>query len=250
MKAIIIDDEKRARHLLTELVQSYCSQITQIIEAPDLATGVNLIKEESPQLVFLDIEMPNESGLKILDYFSDQVPFNIIFVTAYNHYAVEAFKLSAIDYLLKPVDVDELQLAVNKAITALQAKDFKVQLNKLRESLKKLSYKKIVLEIPKGIMFTSHDDILYFQADGMYTNVKLKDGTEKVICKPLKHFVDQLADNPMFFKSHRSYFINLNYVEELTKKDGDYVIMSDQKEIPISKSNKEQFMKVIKEIFL
>jgi two-component system LytT family response regulator len=188
--------------------------------------------------------------LKILDYFTEPVSFSIIFVTAYSQYAVEAFKLSAIDYLLKPVDVEDLKLAVDKAITALQASDFKIQLNKLRESLKKLSYKKIVLEIPKGIMFTSHDDILYFQADGMYTNVKLKEGSEKVICKPLRHFVDQLADNPMFFKCHRSFFINLNYVEELTRKDGDFVIMSDQKQIPISKSNKDQFMKVIQEIFL
>ncbi|WMI65335.1 LytTR family DNA-binding domain-containing protein [Aestuariibaculum sp. YM273] len=250
MKAIIIDDEKRARHLLSNLIIEHCRSITDIKEAADLKTGVDLIKSEKPDIVFLDIEMPNQSGLEILEYFSGQIDFKIIFVTAYNQYAIEAFKLSAIDYLLKPVDITELKEAVTKAKEAIEANNLSQQLSKLRDSLKQLSIDKIALEIPKGILFASHNDIVYFEADGMYTNVQLAEGKQKTICKPLKHFVEQLSKNAMFFKCHRSYFINLKYVEELVKDDGDYLLMSNQKRIPISKSKRDQFLIVVKETFL
>ncbi|WP_147676233.1 LytR/AlgR family response regulator transcription factor [Algibacter pacificus] len=250
MKAIIIDDEKRARHLLSKLITEHCKSVTSIAEAQDLASGVDLIKASKPDVVFLDIEMPNQSGLDILEYFPNQIDFKIIFVTAYNQYAIEAFKLSAVDYLLKPVDTNELKEAVAKAEEAIKANNLNDQLNKLRDSLKQLSMDKIALEIPKGIMFASHSDILYFEADGMYTNVQLIDGKQKTICKPLKHFVEQLERNTMFFKCHRSYLINLKYVDELVKDDGDYLLMNNQKRIPISKSKRDQFLEVIKETFM
>ncbi len=250
MKAIIIDDEKRARHLLSNLLTEHCESITNIGEAQDLASGVDLIKTSKPDVVFLDIEMPNQSGLDILEYFPNQIDFKIIFVTAYNQYAIEAFKLSAVDYLLKPVDTNELKNAVAKAEEAIKANNLSDQLNKLRDSLKQLSMDKIALEIPKGIMFASHNDIVYFEADGMYTNVQLMDGKQKTICKPLKHFVEQLERNAMFFKCHRSYLINLKYVSELVKDDGDYLLMNNQKRIPISKSKRDQFLEVIKETFM
>lgn len=250
MKAIIIDDEKRARHLLSNLLTEYCASITSIEEAQDLASGVDLIKTSKPDVVFLDIEMPNQSGLDILEYFPNQIDFKIIFVTAYNQYAIEAFKLSAVDYLLKPVDTTELKEAIIKAEEAIKANNLNDQLNKLRDSLKQLSIDKIALEIPKGIMFASHNDIVYFEADGMYTNVQLMDGKQKTICKPLKHFVEQLERNAMFFKCHRSYLINLKYVDELVKDDGDYLLMKNRKRIPISKSKRDQFLEVIKETFM
>ncbi|UMB52520.1 LytTR family DNA-binding domain-containing protein [Lutibacter sp. A64] len=250
MRALIIDDEKRARHLLANLISNHCTNIVDIQEAVDLASGVTLINTTKPDIVFLDIEMPNQTGLEILEYFPNNIDFKIIFVTAYNQYAIEAFKMSAIDYLLKPLDVEELKYAIAKAQEAIKAQNFNDQLNKLRESLKQLSVDKIALEIPKGILFTSHTDILYFEADGMYTNVHLITGKQKTICKPLKHFVQQLANNSMFFKCHRSYLINLKYVEELVKDDGDYLLMNNQKRIPISKSKRDHFLEVIKEVFL
>ena len=250
MKAIIIDDEKRARHLLSKLITEHCASILSIEEAQDLVSGVDLIKSSKPDIVFLDIEMPNQSGLDILEYFPNQINFKIIFVTAYNQYAIEAFKRSAVDYLLKPVDTTELKAAVEKAKQAIEAHNLNDQLNKLRDSLKQLSIDKIALEIPKGIMFASHNDIVYFEADSMYTNVQLIDGKQKTICKPLKHFVEQLENNAMFFKCHRSYLINLKYVDELVKDDGDYLLMTNKKRIPISKSKRDQFLEVIKETFL
>jgi len=250
MKALIIDDEKRARHLLSNLISTHCSNIEHIEEAQDLASGVDIIKTSKPDIVFLDIEMPNQSGLDILEYFPDKIDFKIIFVTAYNQYAIEAFKLSAVDYLLKPVDISELKEAIAKAEKAIKTNNVNNQLNKLRESLKQLSIDKIALEIPKGIMFASHKNILYFEADGMYTNVQLTEGKQKTICKPLKHFVEQLENNTLFFKCHRSYLINIKYVEELVRDDGDYLLMNNQKRIPISKSKRDQFLEVIKETFL
>jgi two-component system LytT family response regulator len=250
MKALIIDDEKRARHLLSNLITEHCTSISEIQEASDLTSGVTLINNTKPDIVFLDIEMPNKTGLEILEYFPNQIDFKIIFVTAYNQYAIEAFKMSAIDYLLKPLDITELKDAISKAQKAIKVNNLNDQLNKLRNSLKQLSVDKIALEIPKGILFTSHTDILYFEADGMYTNVHLITGKQKTICKPLKHFVQQLANNSMFFKCHRSYLINLKYVDELVKDDGDYLLMNNQKRIPVSKSKRDHFLEVIKEIFL
>ena len=250
MKAIIIDDEKHARRLLSTLITEHCKSITELNEAQDLISGVELIKATKPDLVLLDIEMPNQSGLDILDYFPNHINFKIIFVTAYNQYAIEAFKLSAVDYLLKPIDIYELKGAVNKAEKIIKTNNLNDQLNNLRNSLKQLSIDKIALEIPKGIMFTSHKDIVYFEADGMYTKVQLIAGKQKTICKPLKHFVEQLKENAMFFKCHRSYLINLKYVDELVKEDGDYLLMNNQKRIPISKSKRDQFLDVIKETFM
>ncbi|EDP97902.1 LytTR family DNA-binding domain-containing protein [Kordia algicida OT-1] len=250
MKAVIIDDEKRARHLLLQLITEYCPQIHQILEASDLALGVSMIKKEQPELVFLDIEMPNQSGLDILDYFDEPINFKIIFVTAYNQYAIEAFKIAAIDYLLKPIDTQELKNSVLKAQGAIETSNLTQQFDKLRTSLQQISINKIALEIPKGIMFASHEDIIYFEADSMYTNVQLKSGKTKTICKPLKHFVSQLKENAMFFKCHRSYLINLKYVDELIKEEGDFLLMNNQKRIPISKSKKEQFITIVKETFL
>jgi len=148
MKAIIIDDEKRARHLLSNLLTEHCASITNIEEAQDLTSGVELIKSSKPDVVFLDIEMPNQSGLDILEYFPNQIDFKIIFVTAYNQYAIEAFKISAVDYLLKPVDTNELKEAIAKAEEAIKTNNLNDQLNKLRDSLKQLSIDKIALEIP------------------------------------------------------------------------------------------------------
>ena len=250
MKAIVIDDEKRARHLLLQLINQYCPQIDAIDEASDLASGVTIIKKTQPDIVFLDIEMPKQSGLDILEYFTEDIDFKIIFVTAYNQYAIEAFKLSAVDYLLKPVAINELQNAVIKAEKSIAASDLKSQLFKLRESFKSLSASKIAIEVPKGIMFASHEDIVYFEAESMYTKVQLFNGKSKMICKPLKYFVEQLTNNNMFFKCHRSYLINLNYVEELTKNGGDFLLMKNKKRIPISKTKKEQFIEVVKEMFL
>lgn len=250
MKAIIIDDENKARKVISTFITENCQDILEIHEAEDLLSGVELIKSVQPDLVFLDIEMPQYSGLQILELLQpNEINFQIIFVTAYNEYAIQAFKLSAVDYLLKPVDKNELLEAIAKAKQIIENKEVSHKIEDLKKVFHQMALNKIALEIPKGIIFTSHDDILYFEADGMYTNVYLKGKEPQLICKPLKHFAQQLETKSVFYKPHRSYLINLKYLKELSKKDGYYLIMENNKSIPLAKEKKEEFLTLINEIF-
>ncbi len=250
MKAIIIDDEKRARRILRTLIEEECPEIVTIFDAENLLEGVAIIKAEQPDVVFLDIEMPNHSGLQILEFFkNDTINFQIIFTTAYGHYAIDAFKLSAVDYLLKPIDIDELKIAINKASNSLEENFIKEKLLNLERNFQQLALNKIALEVPKGIRFVSHEDILFFEADGVYTKVFLQNGKTELICKTLKHFTEQLSNKPLFYKPHRSYLINLKYMTEITKKDGLQVIMSNNKSIPIARDRKDEFMDIINRVF-
>lgn len=250
MKVIIIDDENKARRLISTLLSENCPEITLQIEADDLETGVALIKEHQPDIVFLDIEMPKHSGLQIVDFFEpNEMNFQIIFVTAYNDYAIQAFKLSAVDYILKPVDVSELKSAIEKAKRNIESKSINNRLDDLKRVFQQLSLNKMVLEVPKGILFVSHDDIILFEADGMYTKVYMKNNESQLICKPMKHFVDQLQDKPIFYKPHRSFLVNLRYIKELSKKDGFHLIMENNKTIPIAKEKKDEFMQLIQDMF-
>lgn len=250
MKALIIDDENKARRLLKQLLVDQCPEIQVILEASDLESGIELIKSDQPDIVYLDIEMPKYSGLQILELLEGyEINFEIIFTTAYNKYAIDAFKLSAIDYLLKPIDGHELKLATNKAITSLNEQTINTQLQDLKKAFNQLALNKIALEIPKGVIFISHDDILLFEADGMYTKTYLANGDTQLICKPLKHFVSQLQSLPIFYKPHRSYLINLKHIKELSKTDGHHLVMSNNKTIPISKDKRDEFMLVLSEVF-
>jgi len=250
MKAIIIDDEKRARRILKTLIEEECPKILTVFDAENLLEGVAIIKAEQPDVVFLDIEMPNHSGLQILEFFKkDTINFQIIFTTAYGHYAIDAFKLSAVDYLLKPIDIDELKTAINKASDSFEENFIKEKLLNLERNFQQLALNKIALEVPKGIRFVSHEDILFFEADGVYTKVFLQNGKTELICKTLKHFTEQLSNKPLFYKPHRSYLINLKYMTEITKKDGLQVIMSNNKSIPIARDRKDEFMDIINRVF-
>ncbi|WP_020527043.1 LytR/AlgR family response regulator transcription factor [Flexithrix dorotheae] len=249
MRSIIIDDEKKARSLLKTMIKENCTSIDTILEASDLKQGVEIIKQEKPDIVFLDIEMPEQFGLQILDFFETPVDFQIIFTTAYNEYAIEAFKVSAIDYLLKPIDNKELTTAVRKAEEALRKQELDNRLVSLQKNLRQLSVNKIALEVPRGFLFVNHDDILLLEADGMYTKVYLKSGESKLISKPLKYFADQLENKSLFFKCHRSFVINLKYIKELTNNDAGFIVMENKKVVPISKSRKQEFIKVIQDVF-
>ncbi|SFU28081.1 two component transcriptional regulator, LytTR family [Pustulibacterium marinum] len=250
MTFLVVDDERSARKLLYTFLKEHFTEST-IYEADTLKAAVNLLKEKTIDVVFLDIEMPEENGLEIIRYFEpSSIQFEIIFTTAYHQFAIDAFKLNAIDYLLKPIDEDELIKATHKALEKQAQHKIGAKIENLKKALQQLSVSKIALEVPKGILFMELEDIIYFEADGMYTNVHLKNNETKLVCKPLKFFTDQLESKPMFFKCHRSYLINLHFVKELVKNEGDYLILQNQTHIPIAKSKKEQLLTVIKDIFL
>lgn len=249
MKAIIIDDERKARNLLRILIEENCPKITQIFEAEDLLSGVAIIKKEEPNIVFLDIEMPEHSGLEILDFIEkDVVNFEIIFTTAYSEYAIQAFQLSAIDYLLKPIRGSQVKEAVEKAIHFIGKSQINVKLDELRKSLSSSNFNKIGLPISDGIKFVAFDEIIMMEADGMYSKISTTSESELLISKPLKHFVELLKNIPVFYKPHRSFFINLKFIKQYVKSDGGYILMDNNKTVSISKEKKEEFLNIVQNI--
>lgn len=249
MKTIIIDDERSARRLLNNLIEIHCPNIKVLGEAESLLKGIELINELKPDLIFLDIEMPEHSGLELLNHLNkdNKIP-QIIFTTAYNDYAIEAFKISATDYILKPIDSEELKQAVAKASDRNNLEQNQNKLNQLQNTLSQLKQNKITLEVPNGIMFLEKDEIIACKADGMYTQILLTDKRQKLISKPLKHMIEELDKYGNFFRNHRSYFINLNHIKEITKKDGDVAILSDEIVVPISKSSKKELLEALQNL--
>ena len=218
-KAIIIDDEEMARTLLHGMVTEYCPTIEIADLCKDLPSGVKSIRKNKPDIVFLDIEMPGHSGLELLDFFNEnEIDFSIIFVTAYNRYAIQAFKLSAVDYLLKPIETEDLIHAVSMFEKQKDKKNYHV----LKDNFSSRS-KKIGLSNVSSITFVELDDILFFKADGSYTEVFLKEEKVIVTSKSLKHFENILADNPDFYRCHKSYIVNVNHISEYIKSDGGYL---------------------------
>ncbi|MGB0887025.1 MAG: LytR/AlgR family response regulator transcription factor [Vicingaceae bacterium] len=236
MKALIIDDEKKARNLLATILQESCDNIIQINEAEDLPSGVVAIRKENPDIVFLDVEMPQYLGTQILDFFDvEEVNFHIVFTTAYSDYALKAFEINAIDYLLKPLRVSKVKEAIDKALEKKSENQISNQLEALKTTLSTKKITKIGLPITDGIQFVKLNSIFYFKADGMYTQVYTTNSSPLLISKPLKHFVEILSDVPEFFKTHRSYLINKNFINQLVKKDGGYIVMDNDEKIAVSK---------------
>ncbi|WP_435262163.1 LytR/AlgR family response regulator transcription factor [Tenacibaculum sp. nBUS_03] len=249
MKVIIIDDERKARNVLNTLIVENHSDITDVFQAEDLVSGVELIKKERPQIVFLDIEMPEYSGMEIIDFIDKEVyDFEIIFVTAYSEYAIKAFQMSAIDYLLKPVSPSQVKLAIEKACKKIGKGDLNEQLLELKRSFTELKFKKIALPFSDGIKFVSIDDIIFIEADGMYSKFFLKKLEVIMVSKPLKHFVPILEGVTNFFRSHRSFLINMNYIKEYIKKDGGYIVMDNEMVVSISNDKKQEFLSLISKI--
>ena len=249
MKVVIIDDEPKARKLLEILVKENCPKITEILTAEDLLSGVEIIKKERPQIVFLDIEMPEHSGLEIFDFIESKTyNFEIIFTTAYSEYAIKAFELSAVDYLLKPLRADKLVDAIEKAIQNIGQSHINIKLDELQKSLKSSDFKKIGLPVADGIKFVNFEDIILLKADGMYTKVSIQNGSELLISKPLKHFETLLDAIPTFYRPHRSYLINLKFIQEYVKSDGGYIIMDNDESVSISKDKKDEFLTIVQNI--
>ncbi|WP_458628936.1 LytR/AlgR family response regulator transcription factor [Winogradskyella sp. PC D3.3] len=247
MTVVIIDDEPKARKLLEILINENCPKITTIFTAEDLLSGVEIIKREKPQIVFLDIEMPEHSGLEIFD-FIEQHNFEIIFTTAYSEYAIKAFELAAVDYLLKPLRIDKLTEAIKKAVESLGRSHINIKLEELQKSLKSANFKKIGLPVADGIKFVNFEDIILLKADGMYTKVSIQNASEILISKPLKHFETLLDKISTFYRPHRSYIINLKYIQEYSKKDGGYIIMDNGETVSVSKDKKEEFLTIVQNI--
>lgn len=240
LKAILVDDEENARMMLRNFLIEFCPNIEISGEAEDVKSAVKLINKNEIDLVFLDIEMPNENGFALFDYFNKPT-FETIFCTAYSEYAVRAFEVSATDYLLKPIGLQKLKEAIEKVENKLANKLYdRNNINILKENLIEKEIKKIGVLIGDGIVFMDLNDILYFEAEGSYTTIHHKNGTDLTV-KKIKHFEDLLASDKRFFRIHRSYLINVTLIKKYTKKDGLSVSYDDRKLLPISREKKEEF---------
>lgn len=237
--AVIVDDEKIARDVLKNYLTKYCPQVELLGEAENIKEAVPLIAKVQPQLVFLDVEMPFGNAFDVLEATKD-FSYETIFITAFSQYSLQALNKSASYYILKPIDIQELIVAVNKVVESLEKKE---ELNRNRVLLDNLKQKpdkqQLILPTLQGFDVVRIEDILRLQADGNFTQVYLKDGTKKMVCRFLKHF-DDLLEVP-FVRVHRSHIININFVKSY-HKSGTATLMDDT-EIEVSASFKDQFLK-------
>ncbi|TDR21035.1 LytR/AlgR family response regulator transcription factor [Flavobacterium cheniae] len=240
MKAIIIDDEKRARVSLSLLLQEYCPQVTIVAECENLPEGVKAIRKHQPDIVLLDIEMPGHSGLELLDFFDEnEVNFSIIFTTAYNEYALKAFKFSAVDYLLKPIIPEELAEAVERV--AKQKQRFE-NFRAFKENLQQETLTKIAVPSGNTLLFLDTDKIMYIKGEGAYSEVFCSDGSKQLVSRNLKNFEDILCSDSRFLRIHKSYIVNFNFVVAFNKSDGVSIELENKAQIPVSPDKAQQIL--------
>jgi two-component system LytT family response regulator len=249
IRAIIIDDEPLAIDALEIILKKKCRGDVQVIATSNSAKlGKSLIEEHRPDLVFLDVEMPGMSGIDLVRSFANPA-FRVVFITAFDAYAIEALKLSAMDYLLKPVEADDIVNVVAKIKTEIRKKEnlLGTQLQNLEKLLAQTgasSESRIGIAMADKIVFVNISDILYCEAKGVYTNIYLHDGKKILASKPLGDFESQLSTQK-FFRIHHSTLINLNHIKEFQRFDGGYVVMQNNAKLEVSHRKRKDFLEAI-----
>ena len=245
ISAIIIEDEVPVAKSLETLLN-----LNQDVEfkgmAHDIIAGEELIRKVNPDVVFCDIQLGNKStGFDLIERFSNP-KFKLIFVTAFNEYAIKAFKYNAIDYLLKPIDQEELQFSIARAKKNIQENDAENQLKSLMEMMakKKEKPKKLLFKTSEQIRAVDLEDIIRLESESNYTSVFLKGGKKLLVSKALKEYSDLLEDRN-FFRAHQSHLINLDFFEMYEKQDGGYIILKDGTNIPLAKRKKNQLFELL-----
>jgi two-component system LytT family response regulator len=240
LKAIIIDDEPYCCEILAAMLEAESPQIQVLAICNNGEEGLNAIRKHNPDLVFLDVEMPKMNGFEMLEHLP--VNFHLIFTTAYDQYALKAIRFSALDYLLKPIDREDLKQAVQKAEEKLQipmAQQLEVLMQKIKQPLNPIS--KIALPTMEGLQMISIETIICCESDDNYTKLVLKNGKKLLVTRSLKEIEESLEQHS-FLRVHRSYLVNLNEIEKYIKGEGGYLTMSDGYTVDVSKSRKEILM--------
>jgi two-component system LytT family response regulator len=248
LKAILIDDEEGARDTLAALLKEFIPDVELVAQCSNVPDGVLAINKNNPDIVFLDIEMPEYNGFELLDFFKE-INFEIIFVTAYSQYAIKAFEVSAVDYLLKPVEIESLKAAVDKARLKRGQANIMQRLDLMKNTYKGEEVRKIALPMSDGLLFVDVSEIIFFEADRAYTHVFLKNGSKITVSKPMRVFEEILNTRPFFFRPHRSYLINLNYMKKYNKGDA-VIVMDNNVNVSVSRERKQDFENLLKELKL
>lgn len=246
MNAIIIDDEKHCTKTLQWSLEQYCPEVVVVATATNGIQGRECIEKYKPELVFLDIEMPIMNGIEFIQSFSE-INFEIIFTTAYEQYAINAIKLNALDYLLKPIDKDELMEAIRK-LKKKKGNVNKSQIDNLYQVHKNKIIDKIAISTNDGLQFITLQNIIRIEASGSYCNFYLVDGRKLLLSKKLGDVEEILIHNPDFFRAHKSNMINLKYVEKYMKGDGGEIQMLDKTIITLSRSKKTEFLELFAKV--
>lgn len=244
IRTLIVDDEELARKNLEFLLNDYCEGIQVIGEAGNVREAKKFLNSNKIDLLLLDIEMPNGSGFELLESIKDEIDFKIVFITAYHEYALKAFKYSAVDYLLKPINPEELQAAINK-VKPGSDKDSPEKIEALIENMGKRGeqLEKIALASMEGLQFVNLDEIMYCESQDNYTQFFLTDGRRIMVSKTIKFF-EEMLDQAKFFRVHRSNIINLRYIDKYVKGEGGFVVLKQGARIPVSRRRKESFLQL------
>lgn len=248
IRALIIDDESDAREALRLAVEKYCPGVDILAACSTPEEGLNAIRNISPDLVFLDIQMPNLSGFDLLEE-AGEINFAVIFVTAYNHYAIKAIKFSALDYLLKPIDPEDLVSAIRKAEKWQLQQDHAFRYQSVISNIQHQSrnIEKLAIPTSEGILFVETSDIICCRADGNYTSLYLTNGNNILVSKSLIDFEYMLIDSG-FCRIHHSALINMKHIQKYVKGDGGYVVLSEDHHVDVSRRKKEAFLQQLNKI--
>jgi two-component system LytT family response regulator len=241
LKSVIVDDEFKSRESLRILIEDFCEDVKVCALCQSVDEGIQAIQEYTPEVVFLDIKMQRETGFDLLTKIKN-IDFEVIFTTAHSEYAIKAFRFSAIDYLLKPIDIEELKRALAKVNKKLN-ENISVRIKHLLQNLHSTSSENFKLALPtaEGLFFVKIADILYCEASSNYTEIVTNDGKKHVVSRTLKEYDEMLTDHN-FYRIHNSYLINLNAIKKYVRGDGGYVVMNNDRSLDVSKRKKEGFL--------
>ena len=245
LTAIIIDDETNSRNALRQKITKHCNNIMIIADCENGEEGIEKIETQKPDIIFLDIEMPRMNGFTMLQQIKNK-NFEVIFITAYDHYAIKAIKFSALDYLLKPVEVEDLKAAVEKVTQKRKQVDGNKRVELLVQNFleEKTAHQRIAISSMEGLQFVTTDDIIYLEANSNYTSFYLADNRKITATKTLKDF-EEILPASMFIRIHHSYLINKNGIEKYIKGEGGQVVMKNGVTLDVARRKKEEFMKAI-----
>jgi two-component system LytT family response regulator len=241
LRTVIIDDEPDAVNFISSILAEYCPQVEIVGTAHSARDGEKIITETGPELVFLDVQMPHGSGFDLLSAFPEK-SFEVIFITAYNHYAIQAIKFSAVDYLLKPVNISELIEAVNKAGQKRTSAEYRnLNYQALLENIRSPRPTRLAIPTTDGIEYLSTADIIRLEADRSYTWFFLTDKRKYLVSRNLKEYQELLSDIN-FFRPHNSHLINLEHVKKFIRHEGGYIEMTDGSNVPVSRGKRDLFL--------
>jgi two-component system LytT family response regulator len=245
IRAIVVDDESNSRKAVLNLLSMYCENIEVVGVADSCATGYEIINESKPELIFLDVELGDGTGFDLIKKFH-KPDFKVIFVTAFDKYAIKAIKCSALDYILKPVNPNELVNAIEKAMTSLEIEEeLSLKVNNYIENLStSIKNKKIILNTSSNVYIVNITDIIRLQADQNYTHIHIDGKSPVMIAKTLKEFEEMLSEHG-FFRIHQSHLINMSCIQEYEKGGQASVVLTNSDKVPVSSRKRDLFLKAL-----